>query len=267
MTDRMETLAGGREGLIFRSGEKVFRPCGGWSEAVHQLLTHLERVGFNSAPKSFGFDEQGREVLSYVDGEVYNYPLTGHVASDGALISAAKLLRDYHDATAAFIASPSFADLQWMLPSRAPQQVICHGDYAPYNVALVGCEVVGMFDFDTAHPAPRIWDLAYAVYCWAPFKTHAADALGNLTEQSKRARLFCDGYGLSVADRHGLVASMIERIQTLVDFMQGEASKGNQAFIENLEQGHHLAYLADIAYLQTNHAVITRALLSEDSTI
>ncbi|MCG3863686.1 MULTISPECIES: phosphotransferase [unclassified Photobacterium] len=256
----MEELQGGREGLIFLSDEKVYRPTSFWSESVHNLLLHLESKGFYNAPKFLGFADDGNEVLSFVLGDVYNYPLKGNIATDDALISASKLLRQYHDSTVSFITSPLFEDSQWMLPSRAPYEVICHGDFAPYNVALDGVKTIGLFDFDTAHPAPRLWDIAYAIYCWAPFKTNQYDALGDLRAQSIRARLFCDGYGLPNKDRGKLVETMINRIQTLVDFMQSEASKGNVAFIENIDNGHHLAYLTDIEYLKTNSQFITNSL-------
>lgn len=38
----MEELQGGREGLIFRSEDKVYRPSGFWSVSIHKLLSHLE---------------------------------------------------------------------------------------------------------------------------------------------------------------------------------------------------------------------------------
>lgn len=136
-------------------------------------------------------------------------------------------------------------------------EVICHGDYAPYNVALIGSETVGIIDFDTAHPAPRVWDITYAVYCWAPFKTHEYDAMGDLGTQSIRAKQFCDAYGLLEVDRLVLVKAMTERVQALVEHMYNEVSNGNQAFIENIKDGHHLAYLADIQYLNDNEQYIT----------
>lgn len=257
---RMEELQAGREGQIFLTEGKVYRPSGFWSESVHKLLYHLESKGFYNAPKFLDYDSDGNEILSFVSGDVYNYPLKGNIATDEALISASKLLRQYHDITASFITSPSFESSQWMLPSRSPYEVICHGDFAPYNVALDGDKTIGIFDFDTAHPAPRLWDIAYAIYCWAPFKTNQYDALGDLTAQSARARLFCDGYGLSNKERGKLVETMIDRVQTLVDFMQSEANKGNVAFIENIKNGHHLAYLSDIEYLKTNSQFITNSL-------
>ncbi len=261
----MEELQGGRENSIFLSKDKVFRPSGKWSSTVHQLLLHLEREGFKAAPKSYGFDDSGREIVSYVHGDVFNYPLKGNIASKEALVSAAKLLRQYHDASSLFIAKFQLDEMEWMLPTREPIEVICHGDYAPYNVVLHGTDTVGIFDFDTAHPAPRVWDIAYATYCWAPFKTHKPDSMGNLESQSIRAKHFCDAYGLSDTDRLSLVSSMIERVQALVDYMHSEATNGNKAFIANIKDGHHLAYLADIKCLKTNALYITESLMSEKS--
>lgn len=257
----MEELQGGREGQVHRSDDKVYRPSGFWSHSIHKLLAHLKSEKFESAPEAFGFDNDGNEILSYVSGDVYNYPLVGPIATTEALCSAAEILRDYHDATVSFVQSEQFSKLRWLLPTRESQEVICHGDYAPYNVALNGNKVVGIFDFDTAHPAPRIWDVAYAVYCWAPFKTNSYDSLGDLTEQSIRAKQFCDSYGLSHEDRVRLVDTIISRIQALVDFMRDEATKGNEAFIVNINDGHDLAYIADIEYLNLHKKQITKNIL------
>lgn len=138
------------------------------------------------------------------------------------------------------------------MPPKEPQQVIYHGDFAPYNVALKGDTTIGIFDFDTAHPAPILWDVASAVYCWAPFKTTPNDALGNLIQQSTRAKLFCDSYNLSKNDRLKIVDTIILRIEPLLTFMFSEAKKRNQAFIANLQDKHHLSYYADIEYLEAN---------------
>ncbi len=260
----MEPLQGGRENAIYRLDDKIIRPVGRWSRAVHQLLDFLEKSEFHGVPKVFGVDEQGNEVLSYVAGDVYNYPLSGNVATQEALTSAATLLRRYHDATADFLAQTQLDALEWMHPVRSPIEVICHGDFAPYNVALKDDTTVGLFDFDTAHPASRLWDVAYAVYCWAPFKTHVHDKLGDLESQSARAKAFCDHYGLTPSDRHNLVHVMMLRIQALVDFMHKEAEQGNRAFIDNIRDGHHLAYLADIDYLEENALFISKAVMGED---
>lgn len=258
----MKRLSGGRKNKIFRSNDntQVYRPSGSWSKAVHKLLIHLQAVQFNAIPQSFGFDSD-YEAVSYVEGDVYNYPLTGAIASAEALNSAAILLRQYHDNTVSFLQNSKNLNLTWLYPPKNPQEVICHGDYSPYNVTLKENKVVGIFDFDTAHPAPRIWDIAYSVYCWAPFKTHSHDALGNLKNQMLRAKQFCDSYGLSQEDKKILVDTMITRIQALIDFIQERADKGCEKFQLDLKKGHHLAYQKDINYLDSNKEYITDFLI------
>ena len=43
--------------------------------------------------------------------------------------------------------------------------------------------------------------------------------------------------------------------------MQIEAKKGNAAFQANLADGHHLLYLADIAYIEANQEEIEKGLM------
>ena len=78
-----------------RRGGIVARQTGPWGSTVHSLLRYLERVGFEAAPRVVGggFDEQGREVLTYVEGDVINpRPWT----NDG-IARLGELLRHLHD--------------------------------------------------------------------------------------------------------------------------------------------------------------------------
>ncbi|HHF2887913.1 aminoglycoside phosphotransferase family protein [Vibrio diabolicus] len=255
----MEELSGGRESAIYRDGDVVYRPLQAWSPAIHELLKHLERSGVNECPKFLGIKEN-QEVLSFISGDTYNYPLVGAIASTEAIISAGKLLRKIHDSTALLLSQIDVSKQQWMLEPRLPFEVICHGDFTPYNVALFKNSVVGVFDFDTAHPAPRVWDLAYSVYCWAPFKTDCIDKLGTITEQVARAKLFCDAYGATDSARDQLADNMVMRLDALVSFMRKEAENGNESFAENIEQGHLQSYLNDIDYISKNKQKIQRTL-------
>jgi len=222
-----EALKGGRDNQIFRSGKTVIRPAGPWSDAVQHLLKHLHNEGFTQAPKPLGYDEQGNEKVSFIEGEVTNYPLSKAAMSEEALISAAKLLRAYHDATASFITSETLK-LPWMLPSKEPAEVICHGDFAPYNVVLNGNQAVGIIDFDTAHPGSRLWDIAYAAYRWAPLSDpHNTDSFGTFQNQIERTKLFCDVYELTLKSRAALMQSVIKRLENLVEFMQAQAANGD----------------------------------------
>lgn len=257
----MEYLQGGRENQIVRIKNTVQRPAGVWSPVVHALLRHVHAQGFHNVPEPLGFDGQGHEIVTFIEGEVSNYPLSAAAASEEALTSAAALLRGYHDATVSFLAT-QLDNYAWFLPARAPAEVICHGDFAPYNVVLNGRHAIAIIDFDTAHPAPRLWDVAYAVYRWAPL-TISADApagANHLEEQIRRGRLFCDHYGLSSAQRQQLVPTAVERLHALVHFMHVGAQNGNEAFQANIADGHDRLYLADIEYLQAHQAEITNGL-------
>lgn len=256
----MEYLEGGRHEQISLSENVVRRPAGPWTETIHNLLHHLKKAGFDGAPAAIGIDDDGNEMVSFIPGEVSNYPLSTAASSPEALMSAALLLRKYHDATVPF-ADDEADDAVWMLPKREPGEVICHGDYAPYNVVLSGNQAIGIIDFDTAHPAPRIWDVAYAVYRWVPFvNPNSPDTIYGLAEQIKRAKQFCDGYGLDVSQRKMLVDTLIERLDALVRYMRAEADKGNDNFIANIADGHDLAYLEDIEYLRAHKVEITSGL-------
>ena len=81
-------LAGGdvTEGVV-RVGDTVRRPVGPHSPLVHALLAHLESIGFEGAPRFLGIDRNGREVLSYVDGEVAGRPRPPWIADEARLAS------------------------------------------------------------------------------------------------------------------------------------------------------------------------------------
>src|SRR5690606_4642909 len=115
-------------------------------------------AGVVGVPAWHGVDEQGREIYDYLPGEVGNYPLSEHVRSERALVSAARMLLTVHDASVPLINDA----VPWRFPPMKPVEVICHGDFAPYNCVFRDGEAVGVIDFDTATPGPRHWDLAYA---------------------------------------------------------------------------------------------------------
>jgi aminoglycoside phosphotransferase (APT) family kinase protein len=148
-----------------------------------------------------------------------------------------------------------------MLPSQEPREIVCHGDYAPYNVAAAEHEAVGIIDFDAAHPAPRLWDLAYAVYRWAPLSDPSnPGVISGLDEQLRRAEIFCMAYGMTAEERHQLPETICRRLQALVNFMQTRASAEDGTFMEDVAAGHARLYLSDIDYISTHRDQLLRAL-------
>jgi len=140
-------------------------------------------------------------------------------------------------------------------------EVICHGDFAPYNVVYQSQEIMGIIDFDCAYPGPRAWDVAYPLYRWAPLTNpNNNDGLGNLEERLLRAKLFLDCYGLALQDRISLVELIIKRLETLVKFMFAKTKAGDQIQQQNIKNNHHLEYLADIKYIKANKSIIKQSL-------
>lgn len=246
--DRVIELEGGRAGQILRRGHAVLRPAGPWTPTVHRFLRHLRAHGFAAAPMPLGI-EGDQEAVSYVAGRVSEDladPLTG---SEAMLRSAAMLLRRFHTASRGFLESGG-GPRHWMLPAQEPRELVCHGDFAPYNVATEGEAAIGLIDFDAAHPAPAVWDLAYALYRWAPLTDPArAGAILDGEAQLRRARLFCDAYGADSAQRRELPAMIARRLEALLDLMHARAGAGDAAFAEAIARGDSDIYVNDLHYL------------------
>lgn len=166
----------------------MHRPLTARAPFVRDLLRHLEAVGFAHAPRYRGIDQEGRQILTYIEGWVPHGVEQGGW-TDEQLRHAATLLRAYHDATAG---SPLAGD----------DEVVCHNDCAPWNTVFVAGRPAGMIDFDDACPGPRIRDVAYALWCWLAL---GAGAL-SIREQARRIALMCDAYGL---DDRRILASQI----------------------------------------------------------
>lgn len=251
-----DELLGGRVGKIYKVENTVIRPSNKWTKDIHAFLQLLNKEGADFVPIPYGINQNGEEILSYVPGDVYNYPLPEKFSSDAMIISAAKLLYNFHSYSRKYILRLTNNE-HWMLPSLSPNEVMCHGDFAPYNVTIVNNLAYGIIDFDTLHPGPKMWDISYAIYRWVPFeKSSSSGSYDNLNEQIRKAKLFFNTYGLEVEAKNSFVYVLIKRLESLIDFMKNEASNGNEDFILNIEEGHLQKYMDDIIYLKLNEKQI-----------
>ncbi len=91
---------------IVRIGDTVRRPLRPFSLTVQAYLAHLRDAGFTGAPLPLGVDEQGREVLSFVPGDVPRNPLPPETAGDDVLVALARLIRALHEASAGWVPPP-----------------------------------------------------------------------------------------------------------------------------------------------------------------
>ena len=253
---------GNQTGGIVRVDDTVRRPAQPWSPAVRELLEHLDRVAPDIAPRALGTDEHGRDMFSYMEGTVGHYPLDASMRSETALIETARLLRRYHDAT---VDLAHRTDLPWQYadPDTARHEVICHSDVAPYNVIYRSGQPVALIDFDHAGPGPRLWDLAYAVYRFAPLASDASCRSFGWDEppdRIARARRFLDAYGTDPGD--GLVALAERRIRALRDDILHLAETEPELVRTHIEEDHVGSYNSDLAWIARNREALERALSS-----
>jgi hypothetical protein len=214
--------------VVVRVGDTVRRPLHPWSATVHELLRHLEAVGFPYSPRFLGIDGEGREVLSYLDGES-GPDGWAKVVDETGLRAMARLLRDYHKAVAGF--QPA-AEANWAShtePLRAGE-LVCHGDFGPWNLVWHGTQPVGILDWDYAWPARPIHDVAYALEYVAPFRDDAECQrwlrYPAPPDRRRRLELFAEAYGLSSAG--GLVDEVIDQQQLVLDRARRLAAEGRE---------------------------------------
>ena len=185
-----QPLVGGRQAAgIVRVGDTVRRPLHPNAAFVHALLCHLEACGFDGAPRLLGIDDEGREILTYVEGRVYAGRDDDELEllTDAQLASSGRLIRRFHDATAGS-------------PLAGSAEVVCHSDLGQHNMVFRGSRAVAIIDWDE-HVAPgtRAVDLSHAVWCLAEIGEQG----GPVAEQARRMQIACDAYGWE--DRAALI--------------------------------------------------------------
>jgi hypothetical protein len=199
------SLVGGRS-TVTRLGDVVFRQSAPWSKTTIALLRHLELEGFDHAPRVIGdgFDELGREMLTYVQGErLHPYPW-----DDEALPEMGAILKKLHWAAASFIPPADAVWRPWFGRSLGQPSVIGHCDTGAWNIIARERMPVALIDWEEAGPVDPIIELAQA--CWLNallFDDDLAEKLGlaPVEARGRQIRLLLDGYELPAAQRTGFV--------------------------------------------------------------
>ncbi len=245
-------LKGGNVGVgIVRVGDTVRRPAMPWTKSVDTLLLHLESVGFEGSPRAMGYDESGRQVLSFVDGYVDPDPSdldTGRVSEVG------RLIRRFHDASSTFTPAPGALWNVAIAPDK--EELVCHHDLAPWNLVRTSVQLT-FIDWDGAGPGSRLWDLAYAAHGFVPLSPDAS-----LSDEAAATRLasLVNGYGLEKPDRLLLVAMLGPRIRSMYELLRSGHRSGLEPWSRLWTEGHGRVWLADAHYVKERTHVWTKAL-------
>ncbi|MCM3596195.1 phosphotransferase [Metabacillus idriensis] len=248
-----EMLTGGNISTVYRSGDTVRRNLKPDSTKIHKLLKHLENKRFIYAPKFLGIDEKGREILSFIEGETGNYPLKEYMWSNDVLKEIAKVLRLYHDSVSDF---PMEEGWQSIDNTPQPFEVICHNDFATYNIIFNHKRPVGIIDFDVAGPGPRLWDIAYTLYTCVPLSRvyHSETgeevfySLDHTERKKQRIKLFFESYGEELEE--GFLDMVLLRLEGLCKTIERKANEGDSAFLKMIDEGHLEHYQNDIEFIR-----------------
>lgn len=243
-----EPLTGGHTAPVVRIGDTVRRVAGPWTQNVAALMTGLRAAGVPGVPEHHGLDEDGREVVAWVDGDVPTYPMPAWAWDDAVLVDVVRAVRRAHDAA-------SGLDLPvtgWRRPALEPVETVCHGDVAPYNAVFRQKRLVALIDWDHALPGPRLWDLGYLAYRFVsltpPGHRDGRPGSGPPDEQWRRVGLLCEVYGdVAPVD---VVSWAAHRLEDLVAYSHAEAAAGNAALQRTIDLGHVALYESDLKWVR-----------------
>jgi len=211
----------------------VHKRASRWTPTVHAVLRHLEDAGFDAAPRALGFDDQGREMLTYLAGETIGdravWP--AWASADSMLAQVGQWLRRVHDLTADF--TPPADECWFAGRTMGPGLIVGHQDAAPFNAVVDGDRLVGFIDWDGAGPSSREWDLAFSALPWVPLTapTGGGPSSGqDLHERRRRLHLLLDAYGYD-GDRRAFAAVVPQRARRQAGVIRRMAGAGDEAAI------------------------------------
>ncbi len=249
-----EPLAGGNVGGAERIGRTVRRTTGAWTESVHGLLRHLREHGVLEAPEVFGYDERGREVLTFLPGRVPD--VDREVLDDATLVDGIGWVRRFHDVVADYRVDGTWRNVH--RPMR-PDEVVCHHDVAPYNVTLssstFGERVVGVFDWDMAGPGRPIDDLAFAAWNWVPLTRDLGPEFSARRLEKMAAAYDTEITALEILD------AIEPRTQRSLDVIAAGQAAGDPGMVNLGKVGEPARTAAALAQLVARIPAIRRALL------
>jgi Ser/Thr protein kinase RdoA (MazF antagonist) len=236
----------------------VRRPTGPWTPTVHALLQHLDRVGFAGAPKVLGLDADGREILTFIEGDPGSLGYPAALLDVDGVVEFGRFVRRYHDAVASFV-PPSSA--VWRVGTKpvAPGEIVCHGDLGHWNTVWRDGRLVGAIDWDFAEPDSPLRDLASVATTVVPLvDDEKAHRMGfrEPPERRRRLALLCDAY--EDASPPELLDAVVRFLRTEVQRLTTFGLEGREPWASLMERGMADALRERLAWIEASAAALTR---------
>ena len=178
-----------------------------------------------------------------------------YVLSESTLTRLGLLLRRFHDATVSFSLPENVV---WQNAINAKREVSCHGDAGPYNIIFRKNHPVALIDFERATPGPRVWDIAFVLYRFAPLcdspKQRFTPAF--LQHIARRIRVFLNADGFSQND--DLFEWMQLRLKTEIDLFESGTTDDPIRRKKKIEAGHLDLYQRDLRLITDVSEILRR---------
>ncbi|MDP3778529.1 MAG: phosphotransferase [bacterium] len=231
-------LVGGRTATeVVRIENTVRRSVGPNSEFNHALLKLLEEKNFGHAPRFLGTDEKGREILTFMEGEVPHGEMSW---TDDQLLKVIQMLKDFHDATAGSELAQG-------------KEVVCHNDIAPWNTILENDTPTAFIDFDDVAPGNRADDLAYLLWT---FLKLGSDVPADV--QAERIRKLSEVYGFT--DKHKLIDAILEQQEKILAKREELAKNAPDREAREFSASRIDVIRAEIEWVKTNRNILEGAI-------
>ena len=243
-------LSGGSMNEVKLVGRTVRRQTGPWTPAVHDLLNFLNAEGLSGIPKVHGVDDEGFEILEYVEGR--GVPVDDEVVLDNVLVEAVQWLRDYHDLVANY-RPPGLVNWRTGEKELGPDQIICHNDPGAYNWIIQSGHFVAMIDWDLAGPGNPIDDLAFLAWTAIPLYRDIG-----VERTAARLDLLVDAYGEWGPST--LLGAVVDRMTTATERIKAGIERGDVGMLRLAQTGEPQRTIDRIAAFKERIPLIEAAL-------
>jgi thiamine kinase-like enzyme len=240
MQHKQELLDGGwgKDLRPVKIGNTVHRQPSERSSYVHQVLQFLERANFDWAPRFLGMDEQGWEVLSFIDGYVpHGQGVPQQTWSLETMQDIFYHIRQLHDLTSGSSLSKG-------------QECICHGDLSYANTVYRDGKAIAFIDWDWAHPGQRIDDVAYGILQYLSIGEFESE--GGAEERAHLAGTLAHAYGVDASQRAMIPALMLDLLLAIRAKQLKAIKQGSPSAVKLAEAGVPSHMLKRHAWLREN---------------
>ena len=223
---------------------------------MHAFLRHLASVGFEGAPRVVGTDDEGREILTYIEGEVLGAgpewrpgvptPWPSWARTEECLVATARLLRRFHSAAASFTPPELSVWRRYNEPTLGAGEAVCHGDIGPHNTVYRDGLPVGFIDWDTIRPNDPVVEFGAAAWKYVPLGNDIyfeASDFRTRPALDRRLALFARAYGIH--DRETVVWALHQAKLRSVDATRYFPLTPAQAAAELRRVADELEWLSD----------------------